>query len=126
MPKPSSALREFTRVGSSKVEKRSSSSSGCEALASGSVPPASSSLLLSPGVSWMYFRPSAERGLTLTAVSFASGSTVLSSFSSTTARARPSITVGVIFSTTPTRKPPTRTSLPSTSLAPFGSTAFTS
>ena len=60
----------------------------------------------------------------------ASGSTVLSSFiaRSATVLVWPSLrtTFGVISSTTPTRKPPTRTSLPATSLLPVGTSALRS
>jgi hypothetical protein len=74
--------------------------------------------------------PSAERGRTITWVSVAKGSTTLSRFMSTTAIERVwpfrSTVRGVIWSTIPTRKPPTRTSFPTTRLAPEGSSALTS
>ena len=76
----------------------------------------------------MYLRPSAERGRTDTFVSTESGSTFLSRLRSTTAIARSSPSTVrrslVISLTIPTRKPPARTSLPFTSLAPFGISAF--
>ena len=129
-PNPARASCEFLLVLSSKVEKTSSSSSPSLALLSGSVSPAANVCLELPGVISTYFRPSADRGRTLIVVSRASGSTVLSSFISTTAMAvSPPLTettLGEIVSTTPTRKPPTRTSLPATSLLPVGSSALRS
>jgi hypothetical protein len=78
----------------------------------------------------MYLSPSAERGRTRSFVSRASGSIFLSRLSSATATARRSPftmrTSGAMSFTTPTRKPPTRTSLPFTSFAPDGSSAFRS
>ena len=83
-----------------------------------------------PGWISMYFSPSAERGRTRSLVSRASGSTFLSSARSATATLRRSpftvVTAGFRSLTTPTRNPPTRTSLPLTSLAPDGSSAFRS
>ena len=76
----------------------------------------------------MYLSPSAERGRTRNCVSRASGSIFLSRLSSATATLRRSpftvVTFGLTSLTTPTRKPPTRTSLPFTSLPPDGSSAF--
>ena len=129
-PKPSSDARELSRVSSSSVEKTSSSSRPSLELRSGMVSPAVYVDLPSPGVISTYFRPSAERGRTLIVVSVASGSTVLSSFIAITATdlrsPSSSTTFGVMSSTTPTRKPPTRTSLPFTSLLPVGISALTS
>ena len=89
--------------------------------------PAESLRSPAPGVSSTNLIPSGERGRTLAVVSAASGSTFLSSFRFTIATALPeSLTPGPTRSTKPTRKPPTRTSLPFTSLAPVGSSAFTS
>ena len=73
-------------------------------------------------------RENAERWRTSSVVSFASGCTDLSSFMCTRAIVffnRGSY-CGTILSTTPTRKPPTRTSLPFTRFAPLGSCAHTS
>ncbi len=68
--------------------------------------------------------PSGERGRTRAVVSRASGSTCLSSFISTIAIALPeSLVPGRSRCTKPTRKPPTRTSLPFTSFEPVGSSA---
>ena len=92
--------------------------------------PAANVCLPLPGVTSTYFRPSADRGRILIVELRASGSTVLSSFIAMTATLLVSpplrTTFGVISSTTPTRKPPTRTSLPATSLLPVGSSAFRS
>ena len=83
--------------------------------------------LARPGISSTYFSPSAERGRTDSVESTDSGSIVLSSFRSSSAIARSSPSTVrralVISSTIPTRKPPARTSLPFTSLAPFGTSA---
>ncbi len=129
-PKPASASCELRRVLSSSVENTSSSSSPSVAFLSGIVAPAAKVCLLFPGVSSTYFRPSAERGRIFTVVFRASGSTVLSSFMAITATARVlsplRTTFGVMSSTTPTRKPPTRTSLPATSLLPVGTSALRS
>ena len=114
----------------SNVENRSSNSSGSEDCLTGTVSPDCQVALLVPGLSSMYLRPSAERGRTRNCVSLASGSTFLSSFSTATATLRRSpftvVTSGLMSLTTPTRKPPTRTSLPFTSLPPDGSSAFRS
>ena len=129
-PKPCVAARASVRMSGSNVERTSSSSSGSLVRPSGIVSPRASVASESPGFSSTYLSPSAERGRTLTVLSFDSGSTTLSSFieiSATERRSPPTSTVfGVISSTTPTRKPPTRTSLPFRSLAPEGSTALTS
>ena len=95
-------------------------------LPSSIVPPAVIVLSALPGVSSTYFSPSAERGRIASPESTDSGSTVLSSLSSSTAIERSPSRRAVILSTTPTRKPPVRTSLPFTSLAPEGSSAFRS
>ena len=73
-------------------------------------------------------RPSAERGRTDMVESTDSGWIFLSRLRSSTAMARslPSTVFRslVMFLTIPTRKPPARTSLPFTSFAPFGISAF--
>jgi hypothetical protein len=131
LPKPCSAARALTRVSSSKMAVKSSISPALtRALRSGIVAPARKLRRVEPGVSSTYLSPSAERDLTLTAVSAASGSIVLSSFrkSRATERSSPSTILLAlrILSTTPTRTPPARTSLPSTSLPALGSSAFRS
>ena len=129
-PKPVSASCEFCWVFVSNVFRKSSNSTGCPACASGIVSPCLNVCLEWPGVSSMYFRPRAERGRTITRVSLASGWTVLSSFMCTIAIVRVCpLTLpmpGLILSIRPTRKPPTRTSLLLTRLAPLGSSALTS
>jgi hypothetical protein len=129
-PKPAVAVRAFSRVGVSKVEKMSSSSRLSVDCLRASVEPASISLLLLPGTISTNLRPRAERGRTLTVLSVASGEAVLSIFSESTAidccSPRTSTTCGWMSSTTPTRKPPMRTSLPATSLAPVGICALMS
>ena len=71
-------------------------------------------------------RPSAERGRTSTVESRGSGSTRFSSFMLITAVSMPfEWCTGLISDTLPTRSPPIRTSLPTTRLAAFGSSAFT-
>ena len=121
-PKPVSAARESSRRSWSKVFRKSSNSTGSPAFASGIVSPGANVDSAAPGVSSTYFRPSAERGRTSTWVSVASGSTTLSRLMSMTATERvspSSDTVrGVISSTVPTRKPPTRTSLPDHQVRP--------
>ena len=68
-----------------------------------------------------YLRPSAERDRMITFESSGSGSTDLSSFRASAAANVPSSSVtGSIDSTTPTRTPPIRTSLPGTSAAASG------
>ena len=127
-PKPSVAPWIAGRVSRSKVEKTSSYSSGSDARATGTVSPSFQVASASPGISSTYLRPSAERGRTLTRVSRASGSICLSRLRWATAMLRRSpstvATPGSMSSTTPTRKPPTRTSLPGTSFAPEGSSVF--
>ena len=129
-PNPAVAFWMCGRVAGSKVENRSSNSSGSEAFFTGIVSPDVKVRLLVPGWSSTYLSPSAERGRTRSFVSTPSGSTFLSRARSASAMARrwpfTVLTVGVISFTTPTRKPPTRTSLPFTSLAPEGSSAFRS
>ena len=128
VPKPSVALRRLGRASRSNVANASSKSFDCDPCASGTVAPAASSRLEVPGVTSMYFTPRAERGRTRSRVSLLSGSTLLSSCISTTAipRRRPPwvLTAPSMRDTAPTRKPPMRTSLPLTSLAPVGSSAL--
>jgi hypothetical protein len=93
----------------------------------GSSSPAGRPAGLSPGVSSTYFRPSDERGLTSSVELAGIGSMLLSSFIVISAYALPSARLrGSIFEMKPTRAPPTRTSKPFTSCAPFGSSAFRS
>ena len=116
-------------MSSSQVEKNSSSSIGLVDCASGIVAPGWSVRSERPGVSSMYLSPSAERGRIDSSVSAGSSPTLLSSFMWITATARPSLsslTAGSIRFTTPTRKPPIRTSLPTTRLEPPGISALTS
>ena len=125
-PKPISVFWASERVRGANVDSTSSSSgAAATALRSGTVAPVSNVRRERPGISSTYLRPSAERGRTPTRVSTESGSMSLSSFSSSRAtdRSRPSTVrrTAVMSSTTPTRKPPARTSLPGTSLAPLGS-----
>ena len=128
LPKPSVAFWMFGRVLRSKVENRSSNSSGSDDWVTGTVSPDRQVALSVPGSTSMYLRPRAERGRTRNFVSRASGSIFLSSASSATATLRRSpftvVTSGLMSFTTPTRKPPTRTSLPFTSFPPEGSSAF--
>ena len=123
-PKPAVAVRELPRVGVSNVAKMSSSSRLSLDCLSASVEPASISVFPLPGTISTNLRPSAERGRTLISLSVASGEAVLSIFSERTATdcrfPFASTTCGWMSSTTPTRKPPMRTSLPATSLAPVG------
>ena len=78
-----------------------------------------------PLVSSTYFRPSADRGRTMTVESIGSGLTVVSSFSPSCAVTVPlRLRTGSIESTTPTRVPPRRTSLPFTRLAALGTLTF--
>ncbi len=137
MPKPSRPVFAASRVLASKEESTSSSSIGgsesTPPLPRRTVEPGAKVSLSLPGTTSTYFRPSAERGRTTNEVSLASGSTVLSSLRSTTATLSWSsvlplvlIRVAPICSTAPTRKPPTRTSLPLTSFAPLGSWTFRS
>ena len=128
LPKPWSDVRASARVSGGNDESTSSSSGAFgDAFLIGIVSPSWKVLLARPGISSTYFRPSAERGRTNSVVSTASGSMLLSSF-----RSRTAMTRSVPFSwirallmslTMPTRKPPARTSLPLTSLAPFGTWA---
>jgi hypothetical protein len=117
-------------VGWSNVFRKSSNSTGSVELASGIVAPALYFWVDVPGVSCTYFRPSAERARMMILESTASGWTVLSSFMFTTAIGTvfpcSICTPGLIVSTTPTRKPPTRTSLPGTRFEPFGTRALRS
>ena len=80
------------------------------------------------GLPWVistYFRPSADFGRTRIRESLGSGSTALSSFIDSSAVTRPlPWFFGVIFSTTPMRAPPMRTSLPLTSCAALGTSAL--
>ena len=92
--------------------------------AAGTVAPSSNVCSARPGISSTYLRPSAERGRTPKRVSTDSGSISLSSFRSSRAieRSLP-FTVRrtrVMSSTTPTRKPPARTSLPGDELGGVG------
>jgi hypothetical protein len=74
-----------------------------------------------PRWSSTYFRPSAERGRILISVSTGISPAAWSSFRRSSATVVPSgSAIGVIVSTTPMRKPPSRTSLPSTRFAPLG------
>ena len=68
-PKPAVAFWMCGRVFGSKVENRSSNSSGSEAFFTGTVSPDVKVFLLVPGWSSTYFRPSAERGRTRSFVS---------------------------------------------------------
>ena len=90
-PKPSSELREPTRVLSSNMSKSSSSSTTAgRAWRTGIVEPAGRPARPSPGVSSMYLRPSEERGRTSRVESAGTGSISLSSFIVTCAYAVPS------------------------------------
>jgi hypothetical protein len=108
--------------------KKSSNSTGLVAFSSAIRSPAASTSRLDPGSSWMYLRPSAERGRTLVAVSAGSGATFSSSFISATAIALPDSgsTSGEIRATWPMREPPIRTSAPRTRFEPLGSSALIS
>jgi hypothetical protein len=108
--------------------KTSSISTGSgRAFACGIVSPAASVCLERPGVTWTYLRPRAERGRMMIVESLLSGSTVRSSFRPMIAESFPSsVRSGLMLLTTPTRSPPTRTSLPITRPAEFGTRAFTS
>ena len=89
-------------------------------LASGIVSPSLRWSFERPRTNSMYFRPSAERGRTLMVVSTGTSPTFLSSLSLSSAAAVPlGSVIGFRSSTTPMRKPPSRTSLPLTRLAPF-------
>ena len=131
-PKPVRVSCWSWRFFASNVFSRSSNSTGLPAFSSGIVEPALKVSFDLPGWISTYFSPSAERGRTISVESVASGSTVLSSFRSRTATERSLPSGGVlrnrvrIVSTMPTRKPPTRTSLPSTRFAPPGTWAETS
>ena len=71
-----------------------------------------------------YLRPSAERGRMSTVEFFGSGLIEVWSLSLSCAVTVPSLCAcGVIVSTTPTRAPPMRTSLPRTRLAALGTSA---
>jgi hypothetical protein len=76
----------------------------------------------------MYFSPSAERGRMIIVESTGSGSTVFSSFISTTAvgGSSPSPGTGSISDTAPMRWPPMRTSFPMTRFAELSNCAFRS
>ena len=72
----------------------------------------------------MYLRPSAERGRIMIVESTGSGLIRVSSLRSSLAITEPlSCCTGVILSTTPTRRPPMRTSLPFTRLVARGTSA---
>ncbi len=72
----------------------------------------------------MYFSPSADRGRTMIVESTGSGLIRVSSFRSSFAITDPSSCwTGVILSTTPTRSPPIRASLPFTTLVATGTSA---
>ena len=128
LPKPWSDLRASARVSGGKLESTSSSSGAFGvAFLIGIVSPSWNVFSARPGISSTYLRPSAERGRTDRVESTASGSIALSSLRSRTAITRSSpftVTRALLISLTmPTRKPPARTSLPFTSLAPFGTWA---
>ena len=73
-----------------------------------------------PFVSSTYFRPSAERGRTFTVESIGTCPVFSSSLSVRIATVLPFDSVtGARFSTTPTRNPPARTSLPFTRFEPL-------
>jgi hypothetical protein len=112
----------------SNVLKTSSNSTGCGvACAFGIVAPGLKPCSDSPGVISTYLSPSAERDRTISVESDGSSSTFFWSFIRIRALVLPfSCRSGVISLMTPIRKPPTRTSLPSTRFAAFGRSALTS
>ena len=116
------------RVRSGNMSKNSSSSTGWgSAWRSGIVEFAARSCVDVPRVSWTYFRPSADRGRIFTRVSAGSGLTTVSSFRHSTAMTSPlGCVCGSMQETVPTRVPPTRTSLPFTSPAAFGTSTLRS
>ena len=105
--------------------KNSSNSTGVAVwFSSGIVPPSGKPCSESPRVISMYFSPSADRGRTMIVESTGSGLIRVSSFRSSFAITDPSSCwTGVILSTTPTRRPPIRTSLPFTRLVATGTSA---
>ena len=115
----------FARVGSSKIEKKSSSSGPTAPARVAIVAPSASASRDVPRCSSTYFSPSAERGRMRTVESRGSGVADVSSRSVSCApRGRPGI--GSILATWPTRKPPSRTSLPATRRAASGVSTFSS
>ena len=81
----------------------------------------------SPRTSSTYFRPSAERGRMRIVESAGIGEAALSSFSVSSAPAAPPARrTGTISVTCPMRKPPSRTSLPTTSRAASGASTLSS
>ncbi len=108
----------FARVGASKIEKKSSSSGPTVFPLVAITSPSCSSLRDVPRSRSMYFRPSAERGLMRIVVSSGIGTADVSSFSVSWAPGP--FCTGSILVTWPTRKPPSRTSLPMTRRAASG------
>ncbi len=107
--------------------KTSSISTGSGvACASGIVAPASKPALLIPGVSSMYFSPSAERGRTMNVESIGKRLEVLVELGVDDRVHLIAALDRVDLSITPTRAPPIRTSLPRTRLAALGSWIRTS
>ena len=116
------------RVRSPNMSKNWSSSTGSgSACFSGIVEFAASSWFDVPRVSWTYFRPSADRGRIFTSVSAGSGWTTVWSLRHSTAMTLPLGWVcGSMHDTVPTRVPPSRTSLPFTRPAAFGTSTLRS
>ena len=116
------ALRGATRrrVGASNMLKTSSSSTGTCAWLAGIVAPPAKAFFDRPASSSTYFSPSADRGRMTMCESTGTGPILRSSLSVTFAPTLPlgSMT-GAMSLTTPTRKPPERTSLPLMRLAPL-------
>jgi hypothetical protein len=95
------------------------------ACVSGTVLPSGQPRFEVPLVSSTYLRPRAERGRMMTVESIGSGLTVVSSLSPSCAVTVPlAWRTGSIESTTPTRVPPRRTSLPFTRFAELGTLTF--
>ena len=107
--------------------KNSSISTGTDAWRAGSVAPSAKTFFERPVSSSTYFSPSAERGRMTAFESTGTAPAFLSSLSVSFAPTLPlgSIT-GVMSVTTPMRKPPERTSLPLTRLAPLDTSTLSS
>ena len=119
-PKPTRLSPAAWRVGASNIPSTWSSSTGMRVWRCGSVAPSASVRRETPRSSSTYFRPSAERGRTVTCESAGTAPSLRSSFSVSCAPTLPpGSATGCIPETTPTRKPPERTSLPGTRFAPL-------
>ena len=125
LPNSSRFFLTASRVGSSKVLNTSSISTGSgRAARSGISAPSTKVSSEVPRTIWTYLRPSAERARMMIVESSGSPSTDLSSFSESAAVVEPfPWEIGLISSTTPTRTPPIRTSLPGTSASALGTWA---